>query len=134
MFLSSLDRDSGWGRPNVGVTLARAEVNTYRYSVEDHNMPVAGYHSVGVEGPNARARCGVSSRGVEGMAQLSAGKITSEVGYARAELNPNLTTGVSAGSNGFDARLGGAGASINSSGIGFHTPVGSIGIRNPWKK
>lgn len=66
------------------------------------------------------------------MAELSAGKITSEVGYARAEINPNLNTGATIGPNGFDTRIGGAGASISREGVGFHTPVGSIGMRFPW--
>lgn len=95
-------------------------------------MPIAGYHSVGVEGPNARANCGVSTNGVGGMAQLSAGKISSEVGYARAELNPNLTTGATIGRNGIETRIGGAGASITRKSVDFHTPIGSIGMRFPW--
>lgn len=111
-----------------------AEVNTYQYKASAHDMPVAGYHSVGVEGPNARANFGVSTDGVGGMAQLSAGKIKSEVGYARAELNPNLTTGATFGRNGFDTRVGGAGASVNRNGVDFHTPIGSFGMRNPWRK
>lgn len=109
--------------------MARAEVNTYQYKVSGHDMPFAGYHAMGVEGPNARAKLRVSTNGVEGMAELSAGKIKSEVGYVSAELNPNLNTGVSCGRNGFDTRLGGTGASISRKGAGIHTPIGSFEVR-----
>lgn len=97
-------------------------------------MPIAGHHSVGVDGPNARARCGVSTNGVGGMAELSAGRISSEVGYARAELNPNLTTGATIGANGIETRVGGMGGSITRNSASFHTPIGSIGFRYPWNK
>lgn len=60
-----------------------------------------------------------------------AGKITSKVGYARAELNPNLTTDVSIDVNGFDTRFVGTGASINRNGVGLHTHIGSIGMLFP---
>lgn len=50
-----IDQSSGsFGRPSVGFTVARAEVNTFQYKASAHDMPGAGYHSVGVEGPNAR--------------------------------------------------------------------------------
>lgn len=128
--MNNIDRNRGWNRPDVGVTFARAEVNTFQYRAEDHDMPIAGYHAVGVEGPNARANCRASLRnGFEARAQLSAGKIKGDVGYVTAELNPNLTTAVSYGRNGVETRIGGVGGSISRKGVGLHTPIGSFGVR-----
>lgn len=88
----------------------------------------------GTEDPNAHARSGESTKSNDGTDQPGDGKIVGELGFVRAEINPNLTTGVNAGLTGFDARIAGAGASINSRGIGLHTPLGSISLRNPFKK
>lgn len=95
-------------------------------------MPFAGYYSAGYEGPNASADCSISTSGFGAKAELSAGKISSEVGYARAEINPNLTTSATFGMNGIDTRIGGTGASISRKSVDLHTPIGSIGMRFPW--
>lgn len=107
----------------------KGEINTFKYKAEEHDVPFTGYHAVGVEGPNARAKFGVSTNGINGMVQLSGGKITNDVGYVTAELNPNLTTGVSCGRDGIDTRFAGSGISISSKSANIHTPIGSFGVR-----
>lgn len=92
-------------------------------------MPIAGYHSAGVEGPNASARCGVSDKGATAKVELRAGKIIGELGYVQAALNPNLTTGGSVGPDGVEARVGGMGATVGKGGVHVHTPIGSLGFR-----
>lgn len=125
LYASTRDFRSG----KIGIKLVRAEANTFRVKAERHDMPFAGYHSVGVQGPNARANAGVSTDGFDGSLELSAGKITGDVGRVRGELNPNLTTSAKFGRNGFETRVAGTGASLTRRGVAFHTSIGSIGWR-----
>lgn len=113
------------------MTIARAEVNTGQYNATG-DMPIAGHHSFGGAGPSARANFGVSTNGVGGMAQLSAFRMTGEVGFVRGEVNPNLTTGTTIGRNGVETSVCGAGGKITPNSVDIYTPFGSFGTRFPW--
>lgn len=104
------------------------EVNSYELEAEDD------YFKYRMKGPNATASAGFnfSDRNVGGKLELSGGKISCECAYVKSELNPNLTTSASIGSNGFETRVGGTGVSLSRRGASFHTPLGSVSLRNPF--
>lgn len=73
---------------------------------------------------NAEASCKVSTKGIELKVELSAGKISKEVGIFKVEANPNLTTSVTINTSGVETRVGDTGLTVTTEYVEVHSPAG----------
>lgn len=51
------------------------------------------------------------------------------MGIVKVELNPNLTTNVTANTSGVEACVGGSGVSVTTEHVEVHTPAGSVRVK-----
>ena len=82
---------------------------------------------VEAEGPSAGAGANAGGHDLCVFAEASAGRAEVHIGPVGARIEPNVNTGIGIRGNNIQARALGFGISLGS-GVGIHTPLGSIGL------